>query len=538
MGADYRKIGVDLYNPGNSSGNFKFGRELTSSTGLANGDVLNGNAMASFLLGLPNGDFQSTPSTFTLTTPLNIYTNYFGGYVQDDWRVSSKFTVNYGLRVEHEDGMREENNNFTVGFDRTSTNGLSSVVIPASVDPSGGTPAHSPVGGLMYAGVNGNPTQQGNPPKAKWSPRLGAVYSLDSEDRAARRLRPLLGAVELSGAEPDVEQRQLRPDRLHQQHLVAAAGRHGIPTVTLANPFPNGVVPASGSSLGLLAGAGTNIRVRRSEPRRAARAAVLGGPAARAAGQHGGHGQLRRRARRPSAARRHGGHAGQHQPARSEITCRWAHGAEHSRSPTRSSASRAPVRSPRRRPSRAASCCGRSRSSATSTCCRSPKATTATTPAVFELNKRLSHGWGGRFSYTYSVLKDNQMGETNFYSNRGNTTPVNNYNFMAVANNGTAAAACQAGQQNTTTCFDPSSEYCYGILDVPHRFIVAPIFQLPFGKDHKIGKSAIGNAMAGGWMLAAVFNFQSGFPIGVLQSNSGTNLLGNALRPNLATGLT
>src|SRR4029077_1986307 len=60
---------------------------------------------------------------------------------------------------------------------------------------------------------------------------------------------------------------------------------------------------------------------------------------------------------------------------------------------------------------------------------------------VIELSKRLSHGFGGRFSYTYSVLKDNQMGETNFYSNRGNTSPVNNYNYMATANSGTAAAA-------------------------------------------------------------------------------------------------
>jgi hypothetical protein len=65
---------------------------------------------------------------------------------------------------------------------------------------------------------------------------------------------------------------------------------------------------------------------------------------------------------------------------------------------------------------------------------------------------------------------------------------------------------------------------------VPHRFIVAPIFQLPFGKD-KIGR-ALGNAVAGGWMLAAAFNFRAGSR-SASQSSSGTNLLGNNLRPNV-----
>src|SRR5207249_4545535 len=88
--------------------------------------------------------------------------------------------VNYGLRLEHEDGMREVNNNFTVGFDRTAASPVN-VTIPASVDPTGGTPAHPVVGGLMFAGVDGNPTQQGNPPKVKWSPRLGGVYSLNAK---------------------------------------------------------------------------------------------------------------------------------------------------------------------------------------------------------------------------------------------------------------------------------------------------------------------------------------------------------------------
>ena len=65
-----------------------------------------------------------------MSTPLNVFTYYYGGYAQDDWRVSSKFTLNYGLRLEHEDGLREQNNNFTVGFDPTATSALSSVIDP------------------------------------------------------------------------------------------------------------------------------------------------------------------------------------------------------------------------------------------------------------------------------------------------------------------------------------------------------------------------------------------------------------------------
>src|SRR5262249_9137144 len=49
--------------------------------------------------------------------------------------------------------------------------------------------------------------------------------------------------------------------------------------------------------------------------------------------------------------------------------------------------------------------------------------------AVIEWNKRPSGGWGGRVSYTYSVLKDNQVAESNFYS-AGGFNPLNNYNYI------------------------------------------------------------------------------------------------------------
>ena len=177
FGADFRKIGVDTYIPGPGAGFFDFDNEFTSATGLADSDATSGNAFANFMLGYPSSD-QSHLSTFPVSTPLNLYAYYTGGYAQDDWRVNSKFTLNYGIRIEHETGLADTNNNFTVGFDRAATSALTSVVIPA--DPVAGTSARQVVGGLMYAGVNGNKTTQGNPPALKWSPRVGAVYSLNT----------------------------------------------------------------------------------------------------------------------------------------------------------------------------------------------------------------------------------------------------------------------------------------------------------------------------------------------------------------------
>ena len=144
VGGDFRKIGVDSYLPGARI--FYFDNEFTSANN-SNSNATSGNSVASMLLGYPSANSGNT-SHFSVSTPLNVYTYYFGGYAQDDWRVNSKFTLNYGIRLEHETGLAEQNNNFTVGFDRTATSALSSVTIPA--DAVAGTAARSVVGGLMY----------------------------------------------------------------------------------------------------------------------------------------------------------------------------------------------------------------------------------------------------------------------------------------------------------------------------------------------------------------------------------------------------
>ena len=40
----------------------------------------------------------------------NDFIRYYGGFVQDDFRVTPKLTLNLGLRFEYESGIQEENN--------------------------------------------------------------------------------------------------------------------------------------------------------------------------------------------------------------------------------------------------------------------------------------------------------------------------------------------------------------------------------------------------------------------------------------------
>ena len=59
------------------------------------------NAIADLLLGYPaSGSIPINPE-------IDDYVNYFSGYIQDDYRVTNRLTVNYGIRLEHETGLAE-----------------------------------------------------------------------------------------------------------------------------------------------------------------------------------------------------------------------------------------------------------------------------------------------------------------------------------------------------------------------------------------------------------------------------------------------
>jgi hypothetical protein len=527
VGADYRKIGMDSYLPGPSAGLFDFDNEFTSATGLTDSDSTSGNAFASFLLGYPSSD-PAHLSTFPVSTPLNVFTKYYGGYAQDDWRVSSKFTVNYGLRIEHEAGLQEQNNNFTVGFNPAATSALSSISIPA--DPIAGTPARSVTGGLMYAGVDGNKTTQGNPPNIKASPRIGAVYSMNTNTV----LRGGYGVYWAPYNYPAPSTSQSNYGQLgFTQNTPIYTSQVATPAITLDNPYPLGVLQPTGNSRGALTGLNTALSYvdqNRSAPRVQQWSADLQ--------RELGGGQ--------AVTLTYMGAKGDHLPLGGSVDVAvninqldpkyLALGAtalnQQLPNPflgnpnvplslsTPATLSRARLLTPFPQFTQV-------------NARQVTEGENLYNAGVIEWSKRVTRGWGGRVSYTYSQLKDNQFGEGNFYSAVSPALPVNNYNYIS------SAAACQAGQQFTTACYDPRAEWGPGILDVPHRVIIAPIVELPFGKNRKwASNSGIADAIIGGWTVSALVNLQAGFPINVQQSNPNGALNGGvAARPNINSGV-
>jgi Carboxypeptidase regulatory-like domain/TonB dependent receptor len=96
FGGEYRQAQIDAFNSGDSSGAFNF----TGAQGLwKNDQVSDANvlSLADFLAGLVD------TSTLDVGDPKRqVFVNTFSLFAQDAWRLSPRFTANYGLRYDYE----------------------------------------------------------------------------------------------------------------------------------------------------------------------------------------------------------------------------------------------------------------------------------------------------------------------------------------------------------------------------------------------------------------------------------------------------
>jgi trimeric autotransporter adhesin len=72
---------------------------------------------------------------------------------------------------------------------------------------------------------------------------------------------------------------------------------------------------------------------------------------------------------------------------------------------------------------------------------------------------------------------------------------------------------------------------------MPHKIVIAPIVELPFGPGRAYANQGWLSHVIGGWTVAGVAMVQSGFPIPVTQTPNTTNLNGAGQRPNLNDGV-
>jgi len=105
FGADFRREALDVLNPPNPTGSFGFSTTGTNASGVTG----SGNALASLLLGQVNA-FSIDVQRNVIQPRAHIAEFFFG----DEWRVTSRLTVNYGTRYTLNFPSTERNNQGSV----------------------------------------------------------------------------------------------------------------------------------------------------------------------------------------------------------------------------------------------------------------------------------------------------------------------------------------------------------------------------------------------------------------------------------------
>ena len=195
-----------------------------------------GASLATMLLGYPTSGSMNVVANF------NDFLRYYGGFVQDDFRITSKLTVNFGLRFEHESGIREANNKLIVGFNSTVASPLQQNVTGVQIP-----------GQVQYAGVNGNPLETGNALGVKPAPRVGFAYAADGKT-------VVRGGYGIYWA-PSFFSFQNTIGYSQTTSIITSTDGNFHPAATLSNPYPSGLLQLTGNTLGGLSGIGQAITV-------------------------------------------------------------------------------------------------------------------------------------------------------------------------------------------------------------------------------------------------------------------------------------
>ena len=201
-----------------------------------------GQGMASFLLGLPTGGYVDKRPSYAEQS------EFLGIFLQDDWKLTRRLTVNVGLRYELEFPTTERYNRTNRGFDFAAANPIEQRARAAyaqSPIPELPAAAFRTPGGLMFAGVDGRPRSLWDIDRNNFSPRIGLAWSVSP--RFVVRAGYGIFFEGVGADRVDVFQQGFT----ERTNLVPSFDNGQTFRATLANPFPDGLLEPRGAAGGL-----------------------------------------------------------------------------------------------------------------------------------------------------------------------------------------------------------------------------------------------------------------------------------------------
>ncbi len=257
FGGEWRVHRINFVQPGWPAGEFDF--DFTATSQFANASDLSsgGDDLASFLIGVgPPADSAGggcTPCFSGFDEFVSTQSFRWGTFIQDNYRVTPKLTLNIGLRYELSQPRTERYNK----MDWLDPNLVSPIqfasapVLPAPLPPGASIPSvlH---GGERFVGVNGNSRSNYYTDYKDIQPRFGFAYQLP-HDAVVRGGYGIFYSTPRNGASGTgpwgFQGFDVQPPWI-TVHLTNLNDR--TPCCTLSNPAPNGVPKPPGSVLGAL----------------------------------------------------------------------------------------------------------------------------------------------------------------------------------------------------------------------------------------------------------------------------------------------
>jgi hypothetical protein len=240
FGTEFRTTAYTAHSYGNLVPAYTFGQSWMTATDTSAAAPF-GQGLASFLYGLPTtGSISRNDSSAELS-------KMFAWYVQDDWKVTPKLTVNLGLRHELEFPETERFNRANRGFDLTDPNPVDAAAQAAyALSPSPLLPASqfNVPGGILFV----SPSNRGlyNTNALNLMPRIGIAYQVNN----STVVRAGYGIFYESFAADFVQPTQ---NGFSNTTSIVPTLNNGLTfQSTLDNyPFPQGIQLPTGSSLGM-----------------------------------------------------------------------------------------------------------------------------------------------------------------------------------------------------------------------------------------------------------------------------------------------